>query len=313
VEIKRTILILTDGAAGTQRLAEKIAGELRGHSVAIRAAWDFKGTDILPAELCFLGCEQPAPPCFGYIETLLRHINLAGRPCGLFSPDSQEAVRYLANLVQDSELAVEAEPLFAFDENIGAWVRRLVNQIKQNGGNTMEHTFDLDAHIRRVPGFPKPGVLFYDITSILITPQAFQYCIDAMADIYRDAGIEVIAAVEARGFLFAAPFACRMGIPLILIRKKGKLPGKTLKKAYQLEYAQAEIEIQVDDVPKGKRILLLDDLIATGGTLHAARELLTAAGGIVTDVFGVVGLPFLNYNARIGDLTVRTLINYDTE
>jgi adenine phosphoribosyltransferase len=104
-----------------------------------------------------------------------------------------------------------------------------------------------------------------------------------------------------------------MGIPLLLIRKKGKLPGKKLTKAYDLEYAQAEIEIHVEDVPQGKKVLLLDDLIATGGTLRAARELITESGGIVTDVFGVVGLPFLNYRKALGDISIRTLIEYDSE
>jgi adenine phosphoribosyltransferase len=134
-----------------------------------------------------------------------------------------------------------------------------------------------------------------------------------MVEIYRDRQIDAVAAIEARGFLFAAPFAIRMGIPLILIRKKGKLPGRKLSKSYSLEYAQAEIEIHPDDVPPGKRVLLLDDLIATGGTLKAARELISASGAEVTDIFGVVGLPFLNYKAALGDIPVHTLIEYDSE
>jgi adenine phosphoribosyltransferase len=177
----------------------------------------------------------------------------------------------------------------------------------------MGKDFNLDDHVRRVPDFPKEGVLFYDITSILIEPAAFRYCVDSMVEIYRDRGIDAVAAIEARGFLFAAPFAIRMGIPLILIRKKGKLPGRKLSKSYSLEYAQAEIEIHPDDVPTGKRVLLLDDLIATGGTLKAARELITASGGEVTDIFGVVGLPFLNYKAALGDIPIHTLIEYDAE
>lgn len=177
----------------------------------------------------------------------------------------------------------------------------------------MAEKFNLDAHIRRIPDFPKPGVLFYDITSILVNPEAFRYCVDTMVEIYRDKHIDAVAAIEARGFLFAAPFADRLGIPLLLIRKKGKLPGKKLTKAYALEYGQAEVEIQPDDVPQGKRVLLTDDLIATGGTLKAARELITESGGVVTDIFGVVGLPFLNYRAVLGDISVRTLIEYDSE
>ncbi|MDR1908963.1 MAG: adenine phosphoribosyltransferase [Spirochaetaceae bacterium] len=177
----------------------------------------------------------------------------------------------------------------------------------------MTKPFDLDAHIRKVPDFPRKGVLFYDITSILTNPAAFRYCVDAMVDLYRDEGIDAVAAIEARGFLFAGPFAVALGIPLILVRKKGKLPGETRSKTYELEYAQAEVEIHVEDVPKGGRILLTDDLIATGGTLQAARELITECGGIVTGVFGVVGLPFLNFKAALEGLPIHTLIDYDSE
>ena len=173
-------------------------------------------------------------------------------------------------------------------------------------------TLNLDDYIRKVPDFPKKGVLFYDITSILGAPEAFSYCIEAMADLYRDKHIDAVAAIEARGFLFAAPFAVRMGIPLILIRKKGKLPGKTLSKKYSLEYAEAEIEVHSGDIPAGKRILLTDDLIATGGTLKASRELLLDCGAVVPELFGVVGLPFLNYD-KVLDVPVTTLIQYNGE
>lgn len=172
---------------------------------------------------------------------------------------------------------------------------------------------NLDEYIRKVPDFPKPGVLFYDLTSILVKPIAFAYCIEQMVELYQNKQIDAVAAIEARGFLFAAPFAARLGLPLILIRKKGKLPGRTMSKKYLLEYAEAEIEVHLEDVPMGKRVLLLDDLIATGGTLSAARELITAAGAIVPEILGVVGLPFLNYEKVLGDIPVRTLITYQSE
>jgi adenine phosphoribosyltransferase len=177
----------------------------------------------------------------------------------------------------------------------------------------MDKNFDLDKYVRKVPDFPKKGILFYDITGILARPEAFQFCIESMMDIYEDKEIDAVAAIEARGFLFAAPFAVRMGIPLIPIRKKGKLPGITLSKKYDLEYAQAEIEVHREDVPVGKRILLVDDLIATGGTLNAARALLTAGGAEVPAIFGVVGLPFLNYESKLTPTPVTTLINYHGE
>jgi adenine phosphoribosyltransferase len=174
-------------------------------------------------------------------------------------------------------------------------------------------TFNIDDYIRKVPDFPKKGILFYDITSILASPQAFQYCIDSMIEVYKDKSIDAVAAIEARGFLFAAPFAAIMKIPLLPIRKKGKLPGITLSKKYDLEYAQAEIEVHREDVPAGKRILLLDDLIATGGTLNAARALLNAGGAVVPEIFGVVGLPFLNYEKILAPTPITTLIQYHGE
>jgi adenine phosphoribosyltransferase len=174
-------------------------------------------------------------------------------------------------------------------------------------------SINLDAYIRKVPDFPKKGILFYDITSILANPEAFQFCIDSMLEIYKDKSIDGVAAIEARGFLFAGPFAASMKIPLIPIRKKGKLPGITLSKKFDLEYAQAEIEVHRADVPVGKRILLLDDLIATGGTLNAARALLNAGGAEVPEIFGVVGLPFLNYEKVLAPTPITTLIQYHRE
>jgi adenine phosphoribosyltransferase len=175
------------------------------------------------------------------------------------------------------------------------------------------NSLNLDDYIRKVHDFPKKGILFYDITSILANPQAFQFCIDSMIEKYKDKSIDGVAAIEARGFLFAAPFAAIMKIPLIPIRKKGKLPGITLSKKFDLEYAQAEIEVHREDVPVGKRILLMDDLIATGGTLNAAHALLNAGGAEVPEIFGVVGLPFLNYEKILAPTPVTTLIQYHGE
>jgi adenine phosphoribosyltransferase len=178
-------------------------------------------------------------------------------------------------------------------------------------GGTMQ--FDLDSAIRKVPDFPKPGILFYDITSILTNPGAFRHCVDSMVEEYRDGGFAGVAAIEARGFVFAAPFAYRMGIPLILVRKRGKLPGLTAAKEFELEYGEDVVEIHVEDVPAGGRILLVDDLIATGGTICAAADLLKEQGAIVQDIFAVVGLPFLNYRSVLGSFDVKTLIEYHGE
>ena len=172
---------------------------------------------------------------------------------------------------------------------------------------------NLDEYIRKIPDFPKKGILFYDITSILATPLAFKYCVDKSVELYKDKSIDAIAAIEARGFLFAAPFAYNMNIPIIPIRKKGKLPGVTLAKKYHLEYAQAEIEVHAADVPKGRRVLLTDDLIATGGTLNAARSLLLEGGAQVPEIFGIVALPFLNYKSILAPTPVTALIEYHSE
>lgn len=168
----------------------------------------------------------------------------------------------------------------------------------------------LDAAIRRVPDFPKPGILFYDITSVFVKPQAFKYCVDRMVEIYKDSGIDAIAGVDSRGFLFAAPLAEKLGIPLVLIRKKGKLPGETYSCKYALEYGTAEVEVHKSDIVKGKKYVVIDDLIATGGTLVAARNLIEQGGGIVTDFFGVIGLPELNYEKVLAPSKITTLINY---
>lgn len=171
----------------------------------------------------------------------------------------------------------------------------------------------LDKVIGRIPDFPKPGVLFYDITGILRHPDAFNYCIDRMVQIYKDEKIDAVAAIESRGFIFASPFALRMGIPLVLIRKKGKLPGKTYSCKYSLEYGTAEIEAHVADIQSGQRILLVDDLIATGGTLAAAKNLVEQGGAGVAGVFGVIGLPFLNYERVLSPIKAVTLVNYNSE
>lgn len=172
---------------------------------------------------------------------------------------------------------------------------------------------DLDKSIRRVPDFPKPGILFYDITSIIVNPEAFKFCIDQMLEKYANSNFDAVAAVESRGFVFAAPFAEKLGIPLILVRKKGKLPGDTYQCSYALEYGTATLEVHKSDIKKGQKILVVDDLIATGGTLAAAKNVLEQGRAVVTDYFGVIGLPALNYEKVLSPCKITTLINYDGE
>jgi adenine phosphoribosyltransferase len=173
--------------------------------------------------------------------------------------------------------------------------------------------FDLDDAIRKVPDFPKKGILFYDITSILTNPDAFRFCVDSMARIYGSEDLQAVAAIESRGFLFASPLCDRLGLPLVLVRKKGKLPGKTRSRKYELEYGEAEIEMHEADIPEGGRVLVVDDLIATGGTVKAVAEILVEGGATPAGVFAVVGLPFLHYEENLEGLPVRTLIEYSGE
>ncbi|MBN2738910.1 MAG: adenine phosphoribosyltransferase [Spirochaetales bacterium] len=173
--------------------------------------------------------------------------------------------------------------------------------------------FNIDNAIRKVPDFPKKGILFYDITSILADPPAFNYCIQKMNDLYANSSINAVAAIESRGFLFAAPFAIQNRIPLILLRKKGKLPGKTYAVKFKLEYGEDILEVHQADLNAGMNILLVDDLIATGGTIKAACELIEMGHGTVTEIFGVVGLPFLDYEKILEGYKTTTLINYQSE
>jgi adenine phosphoribosyltransferase len=171
----------------------------------------------------------------------------------------------------------------------------------------------LDSVIRKIPDFPKPGVLFYDITGILVNPKAFAYCIDAMIESYSDVPLDAVAAIESRGFVFASPFAYKRGVPLILLRKKGKLPGEKWSMRFTLEYGEDVLEVHKSDLRPGMRVLLVDDLIATGGTLGASIKLLEKGGASVAAIFGVVGLPFLHYEKLLDGYPVKTLIQYHGE
>ena len=177
----------------------------------------------------------------------------------------------------------------------------------------MEKNNLLDNSIRKIKNFPKEGILFYDITSILQSPTAFNYCIDEMVELYKDAGIDSIACIEARGFLFAAPFALKMGLPLILIRKKGKLPGETIEKSFTLEYGEHTIHIHKADVKAGDTILVIDDLIATGGTAQASANLLEKLGGIVDEIAFVIDLPDLKGRDKLSKWNVFSLVEFEGE
>lgn len=149
---------------------------------------------------------------------------------------------------------------------------------------------DIAQHIRTIPDFPKPGILFYDISTLLAHPAAWRSCIDQMADPIRDWAPDLLIGIESRGFLTAAPLALELGLGFAMVRKQGKLPGDTVSHMYELEYGTDTVEIQADAIPPGARVVVLDDLMATGGTMTAAIELIRKVGGDVVGVACIIEL-----------------------
>ncbi len=169
---------------------------------------------------------------------------------------------------------------------------------------------DLRKHIRDIPDFPKPGILFKDITPLLSEPRAFREAVERLRDHYAGRKIDVIAAAEARGFLFAAPLALLMEKPLVPLRKPGKLPYRTHALQYDLEYGSAELHMHIDGVESGAQVLLVDDLLATGGTMEAACKLIDKGGGRVCSCAFLVELRFLKGRERLRPHEVFSLIEY---
>lgn len=171
---------------------------------------------------------------------------------------------------------------------------------------------EIKALVRTVPDFPAPGILFRDITTLISHGEGLSACVDHLADRARAAGAEAIAGMEARGFIFGAAVAARMGVGFIPVRKPGKLPVKTIGIGYALEYGRDRLEIDPTAIPQGQRVVMIDDLIATGGTALAAAELLRMAGARVTHALFVIDLPDLHGAARLRDagLTVEALMDF---
>lgn len=169
---------------------------------------------------------------------------------------------------------------------------------------------DLKPFIRDVPDFPKEGVLFKDITPLLADPTAFASSIRQLAEHYVDHSFDAIAAAEARGFLFAAPLALELRKPLVPLRKPGKLPYKTHSYKYDLEYGSAELHMHVDGIELGARVLVVDDVLATGGTMAAACKLIEAVGGRVAGCAFVIELGFLNGREKLPGYDSFSLLRY---
>jgi adenine phosphoribosyltransferase len=170
---------------------------------------------------------------------------------------------------------------------------------------------DLKDHIRGIPDFPKPGILFYDISTLLRDADAWGVAMGRMAAQVRRHQPDLLAGVESRGFLIAAPLALKLGCGFVMLRKRGKLPGTTIPLDYALEYGTDRIEIQADAVKPGQRVVIVDDLLATGGTLAAGIELLRKVGATVPAASVLIELAFLAGRARL-DVPVETLLSYDS-
>ena len=169
---------------------------------------------------------------------------------------------------------------------------------------------NLKDHIATVPDFPKPGILFYDISTLLAHAGAWRYTCDALAAAVSVHRPDVLAGIESRGFLVAAPLALKLGLSFVMVRKQGKLPGETVPHTYALEYGSDTIEIQKDAVKPGQRVAVLDDLLATGGTLRATTELLTRSGASVRGAACIIELNFLKGRVQ-QTVPITTLVGYD--
>ena len=172
---------------------------------------------------------------------------------------------------------------------------------------------DIAPIIRDVPDFPKKGIVFKDITPLLANPQAMKQVADSLAERFADKQVDLVAGIEARGWVFAPLLAERLGAGFVPIRKPGKLPYKKISRSYGLEYGTNTIEVHTDAVQPGQRVLIIDDLLATGGTMAAACELIEELGGVIAGVGFVIELTFLPGRAALEKYDVATLVQFDSE
>ena len=171
--------------------------------------------------------------------------------------------------------------------------------------------FNADPYISKTPGFPKEGITFYDISPILEDSAVIRQAMDALADLTRPMQPDIIAGVDARGFLFALPLALELACGMVMVRKAGKLPGELFEQSYALEYGEARLSIQASRQLRGKRVVLCDDLLATGGTMAAAIQLLRQVGGDVVGAASIIELTFLQGRERL-NVPFSTILSYDS-
>lgn len=172
---------------------------------------------------------------------------------------------------------------------------------------------DLKPFIREVPDWPIKGILFYDITTLLQDAKLLKYVVDAMAEPFSDTKIDKIVAIDARGFLLATPIAYNRGCGVSLVRKEGKLPYKCIKESYAKEYGLDTLTMHEDTIQKGEKVLIVDDLLATGGTLEAAVKMVERLGGEVAGISLIVDLPFLGGSEKFSKYKLKWLVSYDGE
>lgn len=172
---------------------------------------------------------------------------------------------------------------------------------------------DLASYIRGVPDFPKKGILFYDITTLLQEPEAFRAAVEQMCAPFRGKGVQAVVGIESRGFIFGGAMAIELGTSFIPVRKPGKLPAETVQESYTLEYGEDRIEIHKDAISEGMPVLVVDDLLATGGTMAAAVRLVRKLGGLVLGTTFLIELDFLKGRDQLKDVPVHSLIHYDGE
>lgn len=177
----------------------------------------------------------------------------------------------------------------------------------------MPATFDIDAAIRKIPDHPKAGILFYDLMPLFANPEGLAACIDGIADWARPREVDIVLGAEARGFIVGGAVAHALGVGFAAARKPGKLPWRTVRKEYELEYGTDSLELHEDVITPGMRVLVHDDLLATGGTAKAKCDMVEQLGGIVVGVAFVVELTFLPGRARLAGYDVLSLVEYDSE
>ena len=169
----------------------------------------------------------------------------------------------------------------------------------------------IDDYIRSIPDFPEPGIIFRDITSVLEDADGFKLAVDSLVDLVKDVDFDVVIGTESRGFIFGAPIAYLLGKPLVLVRKKGKLPLETIEQSYELEYGSATVEMHKDSIKPGQKAIIVDDLIATGGTIEACAKLVEELGGEVVKMIFLIELAGLKGRERLSKYDVGAVVTYE--